>query len=44
MAYIKSPEEIQKIIESEKCPDIINSKICKSCSYYEFCYVEEPDI
>jgi CRISPR-associated exonuclease Cas4 len=36
--------EIQKIIESEKCPDTINSKICKSCSYYEFCYVEEPDI
>lgn len=36
--------EIQKIIESEKCPDTINSKICKSCSYYEFCYVEERDI
>lgn len=36
--------EIRKIIESEKCPDIINSKICKSCSYYEFCYVEELNI
>lgn len=37
-------ESIKKIIElidSDDCPPKINSKICKSCSYYELCYVEE---
>jgi CRISPR-associated exonuclease Cas4 len=33
--------EIEQIIQSEKCPLVINSKICKNCSYYEFCYVNE---
>lgn len=37
----KAKEEIIYIIEAESCPDKINSRICKSCSYYEFCYVEE---
>lgn len=27
--------------EAEQCPSVINAKICKSCSYFEFCYVEE---
>lgn len=34
-------EAVQKIVEDETCPPRINSTICKSCSYYEFCYVEE---
>lgn len=33
--------EIVHIIESDECPLVINSKICKNCSYYEFCYVGE---
>ena len=41
----KRIEEIEKeicsIIESDNCPSVINSKICKQCSYYEFCYVSE---
>ncbi len=40
--YLK--EIIRKIVllrESEVCPPTINSKICKSCSYYDFCYVGE---
>ena len=32
---------IDQLIENEQCPPRINSKICKSCSYYDFCYVEE---
>ncbi len=32
---------IEKIARSETCPPVINAKICKSCSYYEFCYVKE---
>ena len=29
------------LIKQEECPAVIHSKICKSCSYYEFCYIEE---
>ncbi len=39
-------EKIEKIIDGiasivlqEKMPAPINSKICKSCAYYEYCYV-----
>jgi len=32
---------IVELQQSEICPPRINSKICKSCSYYELCYVEE---
>jgi len=33
--------EIDALIKQEECPSVIHSKICKNCSYYEFCYVEE---
>ena len=36
---IEIENEIQEIIKSDNCPDIINSKICKRCSYYDFCFV-----
>lgn len=32
---------IEKIINSENCPPVIDSKICKRCSYYDFCYSDE---
>ena len=32
---------IRKVLESDQCPPVIHSKICKSCSYYELCYVAE---
>jgi CRISPR-associated exonuclease Cas4 len=34
-------EDIVRIVEAENCPAVINAKICKQCSYYEFCYVSE---
>ncbi|SFK85941.1 CRISPR-associated exonuclease, Cas4 family [Porphyromonadaceae bacterium KH3CP3RA] len=34
-------DSIKGIIRSDDCPPVINAKICKSCSYFEFCYVEE---
>ena len=37
----KSVSEIQSLIESESCPSTLNTKICKSCSYYDFCYSRE---
>lgn len=33
--------DVKNITEDEHCPPRINSKICKSCSYFDFCYVEE---
>jgi CRISPR-associated exonuclease Cas4 len=33
--------EIKLIMSSEICPPVINAKICKSCSYYDFCYIDE---
>ncbi|MDD3908927.1 MAG: CRISPR-associated protein Cas4 [Tissierellia bacterium] len=37
----KSVSEIKKLVESDTCPSVINAKICKSCSYFDFCYAEE---
>ena len=40
--YIQEIEnEIQCLVEGDVCPPVVNGKICKSCSYYEFCYVIE---
>lgn len=33
--------EAAKIISKEDCPASIHAKICKSCSYYELCYINE---
>lgn len=33
--------EIQRLVKSETCPPVIKAKICKSCSYYDFCYIED---
>lgn len=30
---------IRQITTQDHCPEKINSRICKSCSYYELCYV-----
>lgn len=37
----KAVTQIALLIANEHCPPRINSKICKRCSYYDFCYVEE---
>jgi len=34
-------QEISDLIESGNCPPALHSKICKNCSYYEFCYADE---
>ncbi len=34
-------DDIKKIINAQDCPDVINSKICKRCSYFDFCYADE---
>jgi CRISPR-associated exonuclease Cas4 len=34
-------KKVVDLKENEVCPPVINAKICKSCSYYELCYVDE---
>ena len=36
-------QEIVHIIESEDCPPLNKKRICKSCSYYDFCFTTELD-
>lgn len=35
--------DIDKIISSEECPPLQKKSICKSCSYYEFCFTKEVE-
>ncbi|HEU5366354.1 MAG TPA: CRISPR-associated protein Cas4 [Hanamia sp.] len=37
----KTVEHIINLIQDDNCPSKINAKICKTCSYYELCYIEE---
>src|SRR5690554_3561354 len=40
--YLKQTvKDITTLLNSATCPPVINAKICRSCSYYEFCYVGE---
>jgi CRISPR-associated exonuclease Cas4 len=40
--YLKQTvQQIEAIIGNESCPPVINARLCKQCSYYEFCYVTE---
>ncbi|OJU29196.1 MAG: CRISPR-associated protein Cas4 [Sphingobacteriales bacterium 41-5] len=34
-------EEALEIIRLEGCPKLIRKSICKKCSYYELCYIDE---
>lgn len=33
---------IREMVASEVCPPLLRKPICKQCSYFDFCYVEEP--
>jgi CRISPR-associated exonuclease Cas4 len=33
--------DIESIATSENCPPRASTKICKRCSYYDFCYINE---
>ena len=34
-------EEITNVISQETCPPIAKKGICKHCSYFDFCYINE---
>ena len=33
--------KIERTLQSETCPPLLHAKVCKSCSYFEFCYSSE---
>jgi CRISPR-associated exonuclease Cas4 len=37
----KTIREIMAVANDKTCPSVINARICKSCSYYDFCYSGE---
>lgn len=40
--YLKDTiQKIKILTENDVCPPVLNSKICKSCSYFDFCYSGE---
>ncbi len=41
---INSEKQVEIISENDDCPPLLNSKVCKSCSYYDFCYSTEISI
>ena len=32
-------EEIEKLLDSEDVPPVLNKPSCKKCAYYEYCYI-----
>jgi CRISPR-associated protein Cas4 len=40
---VEIENDIRCIIESDECPGVIHSRICKNCSYYDFCYSGEME-
>lgn len=41
IALQETVKTIAELVQSERSPARINAKICKSCSYYDFCYIGE---
>jgi CRISPR-associated exonuclease Cas4 len=33
--------QVRQLLQQENCPARLKAKICKSCSYYELCYIDE---
>ncbi|NDV56979.1 CRISPR-associated protein Cas4 [Bacteroides sp. 519] len=40
----KMEKEIETIGESDTCPPIERTKICRNCSYFDFCYSGEEEL
>lgn len=39
----KWEQQATDIIQQRQCPPVIQAKICKSCSYFDFCYATESE-
>ncbi|EHQ30581.1 CRISPR-associated protein Cas4 [Mucilaginibacter paludis] len=36
-------QSIKQIITGEQCPPLLRKPICKQCSYFDFCYIQEDN-
>lgn len=36
-------QKIVSIIDADECPSLARKRLCKNCSYYDFCYSDEPE-
>lgn len=36
--------EIEELVQSESCPPIMHSRVCRNCSYQDFCYSGEEEV
>lgn len=36
-------KKIDSIIHADDCPPFVKKRLCKNCSYYDFCYSNEPE-
>jgi CRISPR-associated exonuclease Cas4 len=34
-------KQIESIVQNRHCPSLLNSKICKQCAYFDFCYIND---
>jgi len=41
LEIIEIEQKIAHLLEQDQCPPLEKKGICKRCSYYDFCYVEE---
>lgn len=42
IVYLKKTiREIKAVVHDKNCPPVIHAKICRSCSYNDFCYAGE---
>ena len=32
---------IDRLVDADECPKVIDKPVCKNCSYYDFCYADE---
>ena len=35
--------DIEQIIITDNCPELVRTRICRQCSYYDFCFAGERD-
>jgi CRISPR-associated exonuclease Cas4 len=40
---LKTIAEVEQITESDECPPRVKKSICRSCSYHDFCWIEEKE-
>ena len=38
---IQTIKDIESLGQNQHCPPLLNSKICKQCAYYDFCFADE---